>query len=662
MAIIERPPPPPHDSTLSEETIEKLEHKWFDPKGIPGFFTSVDHKRVGRRYIYTSFVFFFLAGLAALNMRVQLAGPNNSFLSPEVYNELFTMHGTTMIFLFNTPVLAGFGNYFVPLMIGARDMAFPRLNMFSYWVFLFSGIFIYSSVLVGHLPDGGWFAYVPLTGKSFTPGINMDFWGLGITFVGISTTVGAVNFIVTIFKMRCPGMTFNRMPLFVWSMLVFSFMVIFSVPAVTLAAVLLEMDRLFGTAFFNTAAGGNTLLYQHLFWFWGHPEVYILFVPATGMVSAIIPVFSRRPIVGYIWLVTALVAVGFISFGVWVHHMFATGIPALALAFFSGVSLLITIPSGVQFLAWIATMWKGKVVLRTPMLFMVGFLLIFLLGGITGVMVAVLPFDWAVTDSYFIVAHLHYVLNGAVVFPIFGAIYYWNPKLFGRMLNERWGKISFWVMFIGFNLTFFPMHVLGIMGMPRRIYTYPDNLGWNSLNALITAGSYVFGAGTGITLINWAWSMRYGKKAPADPWAADSLEWSTESPPPEYNFAEIPVVTSRHPLWEGGVPAVVPEYADTADVDDRVRSFAVSGALAKTTPITSGRDTRPHEVLDIPKESWLPFSIAVGLFFIFVGLLISAPVVMWLAVALALGSLLAWAWRTDPDLPADAREEAELPR
>src|SRR5581483_4207151 len=335
------------------------------------------------------------AGITALIMRVQLAEPENHVLSPSTYNEFFTMHGTTMIFLFNTPILAGFGNYLVPLMLGTRDMAFPRLNAFSYWIFVMSGIFMYASYIIGSAPDGGWFAYTPLTEKAFSPGINMDFWGLGVVFIGISTTVGAVNFIVTTFKMRAPGMTLNRMPLFVWSMLVFSFMVIFAVPAVTLAAALLEFDRLFGTAFFNPALGGSTLLYQHLFWFWGHPEVYILFIPATGMVSMIVPVFSRRPIVGYIWLVTALVAVGFISFGVWVHHMFATGLPWLAMAFFSGVSLLITVPSGVQFMAWIATMWKGKVALTTPMLFMVGFLLIFLLGGITGVMVAVLPFDWA---------------------------------------------------------------------------------------------------------------------------------------------------------------------------------------------------------------------------------------------------------------------------
>ena len=582
MAIIERPP--------NAESLERVERKWIDAPGIPGFFTTVDHKRIGIRYIYTSFVFFFLAGLAALVMRDQLASPNNNILAPETYNALFTLHGTTMIFLFNTPVLAGFGNYLIPLQIGSRDMAFPRLNAFSYWVFLFAGLLLYSSVVVGHPPDGGWFAYVPLTGKAYSPGINIDFWGLAIIFVGISTTAGAINFIVTIFKLRAPGMTFNRMPMFVWSMLVFSFMVIFAVPAVTIAALLLELDRLFGTAFYTPSAGGSALLYQHLFWFWGHPEVYILFVPATGMVSMMIGVFSRRRLAGHVWIVTSLVSVGFISFGVWVHHMFATGLPPLALAFFSAVSLLITIPSAVQFFAWIATMWKGTVVLTVPMLFTVGFLLIFLLGGISGVMVSILPFDWAVTDSYFIVAHLHYVLNGAVVFPIFGAIYYWMPKMTGRMLNERLGKISFWVMFIGFNLTFFPMHILGVLGMPRRVWTYNNGLGWDTLNRIVSIGSVVFGAGTGITLLNWAISLRRGRRAPDDPWAADSLEWSVgvtparlqlrrdsggDEPPPAVGrrrtarFAEA----RRHRLsGRPGRAVACPRGCDGQDVDDFERA------------------------------------------------------------------------------------------
>ena len=488
---------------------------------------------------------------------------------------------------------------------------------------------------------------MPLTGKAYSPGLNIDFWGLGIIFVGVSTTVGAINFIVTIFKMRCPGMTFNRMPLFVWSMLVFSFMVIFSVPAVTLAAMLNELDRLFGTAFYVPLAGGSTLLYQHLFWFWGHPEVYILFVPATGMISMMASVFSRRPIAGYIWIATALVAVGFISFGVWVHHMFATGLPPLALAFFSSVSLLITIPSGVQFFAWIATIWKGKVVLTTPMLFTIGFLLIFLLGGITGVMVSILPFDWAVTDTYFIVAHLHYVLNGAVVFPIFGALYFWGPKITGRMLNERLGKLSFWVMFIAFNLTFFPMHILGMMGMPRRVWTYSNGLGWDSLNLLISISAVIFGIGTGITLINWIYSMVKGPKAPPDPWHGDTLEWATESPPPEYNFAQIPAISSRHPLWEGGAPAALPGAA--ADGNEAVRTLAVTGGLEKTSPITSGRDTRPSEVLEVPEETAVPLAVAFGVAVFFVGLLIDASVVGVLGVAFFVVALLRWVWRTDVD-------------
>ncbi|MCU1468463.1 MAG: cytochrome, partial [Actinomycetia bacterium] len=411
----------------------------------------------------------------------------------------------------------------------------------------------------------------------------------------------------------------------------------------------LEMDRVFGTDFY-AGAGGSPLLYQHLFWFWGHPEVYILFVPATGMVSMMVTEFSRRALSGYVWIATSLVSVGFISFGVWVHHMFATGLPALALAFFSGVSLLITIPSGVQFFAWIATMWKGKVELTVPMLFTVGFLLIFLLGGITGVMVSILPFDWAVTDSYFIVAHLHYVLNGAVVFPIFGALYFWLPKMTGRMLNERLGKLSFWVMFVGFNLTFFPMHILGVLGMPRRVWTYSNGLGWDSLNAIVSIGSAVFGLGTGITLLNWILSMRRGRRAPADPWGADSLEWSVESPPPEYNFAEIPVVESRHPLWEGGVAPALPVIDENiSELPPAVRSLALEGAFEKTSTITSGRDTRPSDVLEIPAPTVVPFVVALGLAVFFLGLLIEAQVVGALGVAIAAAAVLRWLWNTDTD-------------
>ncbi len=639
------------ERTLDEEQTQELERQWEDRPGLIGWLTTVDHKRIGMRYIYTSFIFFFIAGLTALVMRDQLATANNNVVGPATYNELFTMHGVTMIFLFNTPVLAGFGNYLIPLILGTRDMAFPRLNAFSYWVFLFSGVFLYSSYLFGAPPNGGWFNYVPLTGRTFSPGHNIDFWGLGVIFVGISTTVGAINFIVTIFKLRAPGMTFNRMPIYAWSMLVFSFMVVFAVPAITLSAVLLEMDRLFGTAFYVPQSGGSSLLYQHLFWFWGHPEVYILFVPATGMVSMIISVFSRRPLVGYVWVATSLVAVGFISFGVWVHHMFATGIPPLALSFFSAASLLITIPSAVQFFAWIGTMWKGKVQLSTPMLFMIGFLLIFLLGGITGVMVSVLPFDWQAEDSYFIVAHLHYVLNGAVVFPIFGAIYFWMPKMTGRMLNERLGKISFWTMFIFFNLTFFPMHILGVLGMPRRVWTYPAGLGWDGLNALVSACSALFGLGTGITLFNWAWSMKWGEPAPPNPWDADSLEWATSSPPPEYNFLTIPVVSGRHPLWDEDPSAeLVANLQAATGSPEAVRSLGVSGAFERETPVMGGLDNVPSGVLRIPRPTWLPLVVAVGLAVFFTGLIVEASVVGVIGIVIGAFGIIWWAWRTEMDL------------
>jgi cytochrome c oxidase subunit 1/cytochrome c oxidase subunit I+III len=524
-------------------------------------------------------------------------------------------------------------------------MAFPRLNAFSYWIFLFSGVFLFSSFLIGHPPDGGWFAYTPLTTKAFSPGINLDFWGLGVIFVGISTTVGAINFIVTIFKLRAPGMTLNRMPIFVWSMLVFSFMVIFAVPAVTVAAALLEFDRLFGTTFYTVGAGGSALLYQHLFWFWGHPEVYILFVPATGMISMIIPVFSRHRLSGYVWVATALVVVGFISFGVWVHHMFATGVPPLALSFFSAASLIITIPSGVQFFAWIATMWKGVVRFSTPMLFAIGFLLIFLLGGITGVMVAVLPFDWQVTDSYFIVAHFHYVLNGAVVFPIFGALYFWLPKMTGKMLNDRWGKVSFWTMFVGFNVTFFPMHILGFLGMPRRVYTYDSGLGWSGLNLLISIAAFFFALGTLITLVNFVWSQFHGEPAPADPWDADTLEWTTTSPPPEYNFAAMPVVNSRHPLWDEPYIPVAASAPGSA-----TQALGVEGAFDKEMTVSEGLDARPQNTLGVPSPTYLPFLAALGIAILFVGLLVDAQVVGVIGIAVGVCAVITWLWRTDEDL------------
>ncbi len=642
MAIVD---PPAVLPAVDAETEHDLEEVWEDRPGLLGFLTTVDHKRVGMRYIYTAFVFFFIAGLLALVMRAQLAEPNNSIVDADSYNQLFTMHGTTMIFLFNTPVLAGFGNYLLPLMIGARDMAFPRLNAFSYWVFLFSGVFMYSSFLIGKAPNGGWFAYTPLTDQTYSPGLNLDFWGLGVIFVGISSSAGAVNFIVTAFKMRAPGMTVNRMPMFVWSLVGMAFMIVFAFPAVTVSAALLEADRLFNTAFFVPAQGGSVLLYQHLFWFWGHPEVYILFLPATGMISMIIPVFSRRPLAGYLWVAASLVAIAFISFGVWVHHMFATGTPAQAMGFFSAASLVIALPSAIQYFSWIGTMWGGRVKLEPPMLFALGFLVIFLIGGITGVMVAAIPFDLQVTDSYFIVAHFHYVLNGAVVFPIFGALYYWLPKMTGRMLNRRLGVWSFWTMFISFNVTFFPMHILGVMGMPRRVYTYDAGLGWDTLNLVVSIGGAVFGIGTGLTVINFFWSRRRGRPAGPNPWQADSLEWATTSPPPDYNFAAMPVVNSRHPLWEQEVlPVGQPDGDEAATVQ------SVEGALRRETLVTTGLDALGEGGQRVPAPTALPLFIAAGLAVLFVGLLISAVLVLAVGVFVGLAGLAVWTWRTEADL------------
>ena len=631
-------------ATLPPREEELLKLEWEDKPGIPGYIGTVDHKRIGLRYIYTSFVFFAVSGLFALVMRVQLARPDAHVLTPEAYNQLFTMHGTTMIFLFNTPVLAGFGNYLLPLMIGARDMAFPRLNAFSYWVFLFGGLSMYLGFAVGTAPDGGWFAYAPLTESAFSHGKGMDFWAIGVVFVGISTTVGAVNFLVTTFKCRAPGMSVSRIPIFVWGFVVFGFMVLFAVPSVTLAAGLLEFDRAFGTAFFRPAHGGSALLYQHLFWFWGHPEVYILFIPAAAMISQIIPVFARRALAGYFWVAASLVAIGFISFGVWVHHMFATGVPVLAMSFFSAASLVIAIPSGIQFFCWIATMWEGRVRLQTPMLFALGFLLLFLLGGITGVMVAVLPFDWQVTDSYFVVAHFHYVLNGAVVFPIFAAIYYWYPKVTGRLLSERLGRWSFWTMFIGFNITFFPMHILGLLGMPRRVYTYQSGLGWDALNLVASIGGFIFALGVLMTFVNVWRSHRRGAPAGDDPWDADSLEWATSSPPGEYNFVAIPIVTSRHPLWDQRPLPVADEGP-----------YGPEGALERAIPITGGLGAEPEAVLRVPHETALPFWVALGLTGFFLGLLVRASLVGAIGVGIAGLAVLRWTWRTG------ARGETETP-
>jgi len=635
--------------------------------------TTVDHKEIGMRYIVTSFVFFILGGIQALILRAQLTTPENTLVNPGLYNQLFTMHGTTMIFFFATPILFGFGNYLVPLMIGARDMAFPRLNAFGYWVFLFSGLFIYSSYLFGMAPSAGWFNYVPLSGYNASPTLNIDFYALGLLFLGISTTGGAINFLVTLFMMRAPGMSINRMPLFCWTILATSFAVIFAYPTLNVANAMLELDRKLNTHFFDPAGGGTVFLWQHIFWFFGHPDVYIIFLPAAGMVSEIVSVFSRRRTVGYTFLALSAVATAIISFGVWAHHMFATGLPPVANSFFSAATLTITIPAGIQFFAWIATIWDGKPVWKTAFLFILGFLFTFLIGGLSGVMFAVVPFDQQITDSYFVVAHFHYVLIGGMVFPLFAAFYYWLPKMTGRLLDEGLGQWNFWTFFVGFNLTFFPMHISGLLGMPRRVYTYLPGMGFEIPNLLSTIGAFLLALSVLLFIINWIWSLRDGEFAGDDPWGGGTLEWATTSPPPVYNFGLIPTVRSAHPLWDSRSTVYEPSDAQQASSPTRpeetVEIERASGEMAEVeheqrrftdpqareTLLTTILDGQPDAIMHIPEDSYWPFVLALGLLIFFTGLLVNLLVLAGVGGVIALIATIAWLW---PEAPRGKEEAA----
>jgi cytochrome c oxidase subunit I+III len=633
-------------------TGEELNRLWADPPGLRGQLTGVQNDKIGTRLLLTGFFFLLLGGsFDSFVMRMQLAVPENSLVSPELYNELFTNHGTVVMFLVILPIFEGFAILLLPLLLGTREMPFPRLGAFSYWSFLLGGLLYYSSTLFQLVPNAGWFAYTPLSGLEFSPDLALDFWVLGLGVAEVAAIAAGIEIIIGVLKMRAPGMTLSRMPVFAWAVLVMAFMILFAFTTLIVASLLLELDRGFGTQFFNPGRGGSSLLWQHLFWIFGHPEVYIQFVPATGVVSMVVATFTRHRIVGYTWLVGSLVAIGFLSFSLWAHHMFAVGLPTLVLSFFAAASMVIALPAGVQFVSWLATIWAGRPVWRTPFLFVVGFLVIFVIGGITGVMVAAPPFDQQAHDSYFVVGHLHYVLIGGVAFPIFAGVYYWFPKFTGRLLDERLGRWNFWLLFAGVNLAFFPMHIVGLLGMPRRVYTYEAGLGWEPYNLLSSVGVLIILLGIAVFILNVARSYRRGEPAGNNPWGADTLEWAVPSPPAEHGWSILPIVRSRHPLWD---------QDDLYQGEERLVRF-VHGLSRwplrwRAAVIVGTADARPQEVFRVANPSIWPLVAGCGLVLIFAAELAKLRWGLAVGAVIVTAAVIAWNW--PQEAPMTVEEEA----
>jgi cytochrome c oxidase subunit I len=621
-------------ATATAAAPPHAEHK--APSGIWSWITTVDHKRIGILYFWTAFFFFLVGGVEALLVRTQLIVPNARVLTPDFYNQMFTMHAVTMVFLALMPLTAAFFNYMIPLQIGARDVAFPRLNALSYWIYFFGGIFINFGWLNATLPNAGWFAYANLTSPAYSPGPNMDFYVLGLQVLGISSIISAVNFIVTILNFRAPGMRLMRMPIFTWMTLITAVLLLTAMAIITVAFTQLMFDRFFGTTFYDVTKGGDPVLWQHLFWMFGHPEVYILILPIFGMVSEVLPTFSRKPLFGYNVMVFSGILIGWLGWGVWSHHMFAVGMGPIADSFFAVSTMLIAIPTGIKIFNWLATLWGGSIRFSSAMMFATAFIVTFTIGGISGVMHSAAPADLQQTDTYFVVAHLHYVFFGGTVMGLWAGIYYWYPKMFGRLLNEKLGHAHFWLTFVGMNLTFFPMHFLGLHGMPRRIFTYADGLGFNEMNLIATLGSYILAIGTLIFAYNLVASLKKGRLAGPNPWGASTLEWSIPSPPEEHNFREIPVVHSRMPLWEGdptldrGIPHGAREE-DTEQITLAGRTIATQ-EIAEEESKMSAHDLGIH----LPPPSFWPVVLAFAITLFFGGWMVH-----W-TVALA-GALLVFA-------------------